>query len=242
MHSRSSIPLSEQEIEELDRFLLSDAISAETMVLDALDGYLTAIVIGPTTTTPSLWLPRIWGPSDDDAPEFESMEQAQRILDLIMRHMNGIILALQHDADNFDPLLNSMTYGDDPREYLDGEMWAHGFMTGIELCRRDWQPLFDDPAAKEVLRPIYLLGSDEVTEAEEILTRWPAQREELAKQIAGSVATIYRYWLPHREAAHEELVASTVRRDAPKVGRNDPCPCGSGKKFKKCCGAARPVH
>jgi len=28
----------------------------------------------------------------------------------------------------------------------------------------------------------------------------------------------------------------TYRRDAPKVGRNDPCPCGSGKKFKKCCG------
>lgn len=27
-----------------------------------------------------------------------------------------------------------------------------------------------------------------------------------------------------------------VRRDTPKVGRNDPCPCGSGKKFKKCCG------
>ncbi|HVU15876.1 MAG TPA: YchJ family protein [Candidatus Didemnitutus sp.] len=29
----------------------------------------------------------------------------------------------------------------------------------------------------------------------------------------------------------------TVRRESPKVGRNDPCPCGSGKKFKKCCGA-----
>ncbi|MGZ3787777.1 MAG: YchJ family protein [Bacteriovorax sp.] len=28
---------------------------------------------------------------------------------------------------------------------------------------------------------------------------------------------------------------NTVRRDAPKVGRNDPCPCGSGKKAKKCC-------
>lgn len=26
-----------------------------------------------------------------------------------------------------------------------------------------------------------------------------------------------------------------IRRDTPKVGRNDPCPCGSGKKFKKCC-------
>ena len=28
----------------------------------------------------------------------------------------------------------------------------------------------------------------------------------------------------------------TFRREAPKVGRNDPCPCGSGKKYKKCCG------
>jgi preprotein translocase subunit SecA len=28
-----------------------------------------------------------------------------------------------------------------------------------------------------------------------------------------------------------------VRRDQPKVGRNDPCPCGSGKKYKRCCGA-----
>ncbi|HEY9249422.1 MAG TPA: SEC-C metal-binding domain-containing protein [Rariglobus sp.] len=28
----------------------------------------------------------------------------------------------------------------------------------------------------------------------------------------------------------------TVRHEAPKVGRNEPCPCGSGKKFKKCCG------
>ena len=38
--------------------------------------------------------------------------------------------------------------------------------------------------------------------------------------------------VPDRESKPE-----TVRRDAPKVGRNDPCPCGSGKKYKKCCGA-----
>jgi len=30
----------------------------------------------------------------------------------------------------------------------------------------------------------------------------------------------------------------TVQRETPKIGRNDPCPCGSGKKYKKCCGAA----
>ena len=39
------------------------------------------------------------------------------------------------------------------------------------------------------------------------------------------------------EAPEIPKVAVPVVRDAPKVGRNDPCPCGSGKKFKKCCGA-----
>ena len=34
-----------------------------------------------------------------------------------------------------------------------------------------------------------------------------------------------------------EYVPAPLRRSAPKVGRNEPCPCGSGKKFKKCCGA-----
>lgn len=36
---------------------------------------------------------------------------------------------------------------------------------------------------------------------------------------------------------HHHPKPQTVQRDSPKVGRNDPCPCGSGKKYKKCCGA-----
>jgi SEC-C motif domain protein len=38
--------------------------------------------------------------------------------------------------------------------------------------------------------------------------------------------------------AEGEVIPETVVREGPKVGRNDPCPCGSGKKYKKCCGAA----
>ena len=36
----------------------------------------------------------------------------------------------------------------------------------------------------------------------------------------------------------EELAAPPARNEGPRVGRNDPCPCGSGKKYKKCCGRA----
>lgn len=115
-------------------------------------------------------------------------------------------------------------------------------MQGMALCRPDWQPLFDDPAAREALRPIYLLGADDVTEEEEGLTRWPDQREALTKQIPASIGVIYRFWLPYREALHQRTVPTTLERHHPKIGCNDPCPCGSGKKFKNCCGAAVSLH
>jgi hypothetical protein len=41
---------------------------------------------------------------------------------------------------------------------------------------------------------------------------------------------------PEPEFSFREPVSPTYVREAPKIGRNDPCPCGSGKKFKKCCG------
>jgi uncharacterized protein YchJ len=44
---------------------------------------------------------------------------------------------------------------------------------------------------------------------------------------------------PDCDHGHEhEHFALPIRRSEPKVGRNDPCPCGSGKKYKKCCGAS----
>ena len=235
-------PLSDDELDELEQFLLSESVSDETMLLDMLDGFLTAIVIGPTTILPSRWLPRVWGSQEDDEPHFETEEQAQRILELIMRHMNGIVWTLQSDPGFFDPLLSTMMYEDDPREYVDGEMWAHGFMDGVELCRQDWEPLFDDATAKEAIRPIRLLGAEVVSKPEERLVRTPAQREKLSEQIAGAVSAIYRFWLPLRKEQHARLVASTFRREEPKTGRNDPCPCGSGKKFKRCCGATPTMH
>ncbi|RPH65900.1 MAG: hypothetical protein EHM83_05270, partial [Burkholderiales bacterium] len=36
----------------------------------------------------------------------------------------------------------------------------------------------------------------------------------------------------------QAMRVETVRREQPKLGRNEPCPCGSGRKYKACCGAA----
>ena len=64
--------------------------------------------------------------------------------------------------------------------------------------------------------------------------RWLGRRRE---ELAGTVASLHAYWDDGRKAAIEQLPQRAVpqRRSGPKVGRNDPCPCGSGRKFKKCC-------
>ena len=209
-------PLSDEEMDELDAFLLSDATSDETMMLDCLDGFLTSIVTGPVMLMPSEWLPRVWGPTARDEPAFDTYAQAERITGLIMRHLNGIIWSLQHDPDTFEPVFDTVVYPDDPREYTDGEMWAYGYMTGIELQRKNWSAFFDEPNSAGVLRPIYLLGAEEVTPEEEALTETPAQREELSNQIPASVAWIYRFWQPYRRAVAERTIATSYQREHPR--------------------------
>jgi SEC-C motif domain protein len=57
------------------------------------------------------------------------------------------------------------------------------------------------------------------------------------KQTHHEVALFEQVGGHWRYSGTEELKGQTVRRAEPKIGRNDPCPCGSGKKYKKCCGA-----
>ena len=61
--------------------------------------------------------------------------------------------------------------------------------------------------------------------------------KKLIVGAAAGVTGIYRHFETQR-SLEKELYgnATTFRRSMPKVGRNDPCPCGSGRKFKQCCG------
>jgi uncharacterized protein len=104
----------------------------------------------------------------------------------------------------------------------------------MQLRDSAWEPIWTSNIA-ELVRPIYLLGADEVEEEEMTLVDDPAKRHKLAIEVEAAIPEIRRFWLPHRKSA-----VAQVQRETPKVGRNDPCPCGSGKKFKKCCGVDQP--
>ena len=53
--------------------------------------------------------------------------------------------------------------------------------------------------------------------------------QECEEDLPQAVTDIYRFWIAKRGHA-------PIRHDEPRIGRNDACPCGSGKKFKQCCG------
>ncbi|HEX2530775.1 MAG TPA: UPF0149 family protein, partial [Burkholderiaceae bacterium] len=117
------------------------------------------------------------------------------------------------------------------RALLDGEAWAWGFWEGMDLRAEAWAPIWSSNLAP-LMQPIYLLGAEEIEEDEMPLVEDPVKRHKLAVEMEAAIPEIYKFWLPRRKSA-----VAPVQREAPKPGRNDPCPCGSGKKFKQCCGA-----
>ncbi len=64
------------------------------------------------------------------------------------------------------------------------------------------------------------------------MTLCKKQRHKLSIEVEANLPQIYKFWLTRKKSR-----VATIKRETPKAGRNDPCPCGSGEKYKKCCGA-----
>jgi uncharacterized protein len=226
------IPLSQEEIRELDAFLLSDATPDECMDIATLDGFLTALAIGPALVPPSVWLPLVWGREKD--PVFESAAQAERIIGILLRRFNDICRMFGENATGFEPLLYTSEV--DGETVWIGEDWCAGFMEAVGLAVADWQPLFNDKANCVSLAPILILGTEVGWEGLDASTDPEGECEAVLDALGPAVEAIAAYW---RLRWQTKTVASkaNVRARALRPGRNDPCWCGSGRKFKKCCAA-----
>jgi len=230
-------PLSETEQDELADFLDSDLVPEDSMDICMLHGYLTAIGIGPVTLLPSEWLPRVWGEAGE--PAFDSLEHAQRILDLVVRYYNEIVLTFMEAPEQFLPSLYEYEDEQGGEPTISAEEWCIGFSLGVHLRSELWQPLLDDEEFSGMLAPIVafsLEGAwDEITEGRNPDT----VREDLIALLPTAVQAIHAYWQPVREKRPPGLIPDSFRLGgSSKVRRNALCPCGSGKKYKKCCGAA----
>lgn len=228
-------PLSEQEIQTLSRFLDAHAVERDGMSFEMLDGYLTAVLSGPDTILPSEWVPLIWvgeEEGDDKAEVFESEDEAQAMLGLIMRHYNGIATVLSQGGAEFEPWIGEVELEDGEAAAF-GQEWALGYLRGVSLREEEWDELLSDPDWEEDIEAVDLLarGPDDDRTGAEVATQ--EQRDALMETMFGFALDAHDYWLEKR------LTPATVRREGQKVGRNDACPCGSGKKYKQCCGSGQ---
>lgn len=228
------LPLSDQELDQLGEFLLDrvdeDAVEDEQdegiLNISTLDGFMTALVSGPETVLPSQWLPAVWGEFE---PEWASAGQLQDTLNLMMRHMNGIVGVLIEDPEQFEPIF--LQHEIDGKEYTIVDDWCEGYLRGMALHGEAWVEEGECATWLEVLR---LFATETGWDALEAMSEDEIVRQQ--QRIAPNVRSLHAYWLQRRSGGQP------FRREAPKPGRNALCPCGSGKKFKKCCGAAPALH
>jgi uncharacterized protein len=189
--------LSDQEFDELDRFLMSAHCSDETMAMDALNGYLTAIAIGPVVIPPEQWVPPIWGPSPQDAPKFRDAQQRARIHELLARALEDIRVTFEVAPKDFEPLFSVQKFKG--QELLDAEAWCWGFLEAISLNEAAWQPLRESSQAI-LLRAIDLLGAEEIDEAQLVLVDGPVKCHKWAIEVEASVPQIQRFWLKQADS------------------------------------------
>ena len=223
-----SQPLTETELDQLTAVL--EGIGDErSMNLEQLDGFLAALICGPELVPPSKYLPLIWG----DQTVFEDTSSAQEVLSLVMRHWNAIADTL-NSRDVYLPLLI-----EDESGIAHGNDWANGFLRGMEFGKEDWSQLLDDEDHGGSLLAIFALANEHNPDPEMRPYKDPItanNRETLIAAAAAGTMQIYRYFKAQRTLSNDPHTIPDFLRKMPKIGRNDPCPCGSGKKFKQCCG------
>jgi uncharacterized protein len=235
--------LSDAELEELFE-LMSDNehLPKGAMSMEMADGYMTASVVGPDPLPMPWLLEAIF-----DQPTLPLPHDRERQQRLLRRHADiQASTALRSDEVTLDNVFVPLTaqvpaeecitpYRLDEQHERIGRWelqdWGEGFRRAIAEDDA-WEPLLSDPEMGGLVSPVvlYSMGYNP-----DCLDLQIDEDHELLPLLSVSVCAMRSWWRDYRE--HLDAAAIPFQRDAPKVGRNDPCPCGSGKKYKKCCGA-----
>ncbi len=239
--------LSDAEFAELDDLLAATPEPLEPLDAVMLDGYLCGVLVQPVLLEPATWLAHVFDFDARPLPDDVDASWQQRTAALILRRHAALNQAMLEDGW-FDPLV--LEFDDDhPAPPLaEGEVdamaglsavsqslmpWVAGFQHAT-LCFPDLVELPDDAVMAALARLFRHLPAETVEEREVVATldrEHPlATLDDAMEELVVTVADLSDLT---REMRYK---VDTVKREAPKVGRNDPCPCGSGKKFKQCHG------
>jgi uncharacterized protein len=212
-------------------FLATPAAPKTAMSPLELDGYLTGIIVAPQAAPilPSQWLPGLWG---TDEPIFDDINQVKTALGAVMEHYNAIIAGIDRslkrlEKDNVADYRPLFLKGGGKPAHDAVRSWVRGFGKAMALAPETWSALVEDKRVQVLIEPF--IGFFDLAHHEPA-----AASHDDDASLDEDAALIPRVVLVLRMLAQMRSAAAPDRRT--KVGRNDPCPCGSGKKYKLCCG------
>lgn len=246
--------LTDAEFAELDELLATTPEPLEALDASMLDGYLCGVIVQPRLIDIEEWLPNIFDYDGGVLPESTDPKWLERIRELVERRHAALNRALVEDGW-FDPVVLDLDA--EPAEAEEGAAsdaepaedasyaalnpisrslmpWVAGFQHAC-LCFPELSEMPDD-AVMAALARLYRHLPAETPEEIEIVSTLDREHplKDLDDAIEELVVTVAD--LCDLTEAHRYKV-ETLRREGPKVGRNDPCPCGSGRKYKQCHGA-----
>jgi len=243
-------PLSKTRKEKL-RAALESLDSDKVLTLTELEGFLHALVITPDMVMPSEWLPGVFG---EETPEFETEEHQQQVFSAIFDAYRAYEKARTANKLRFPFKLISFS-----RDMLyEIQQWCYGFMEALVLRPEIWflnalegELNFDDLPEMEqaVALSVSTIGAvaypgdfiKALLETETINGNekeiFAALSEEITNvPFAVEILQLYGNTLWQEKLQQMRGGVFDFNTKKKKIGRNDPCPCGSGKKYKKCCG------
>ena len=225
----------------LRAFLEHPSRPADTLTYHALQGFLFTVVSAPELIPASEWLPIIFAGEDID---YASVEQAEVVIGQIMTLSNTINAAVR---DPQTRLPADCPLRDDVLANFEDDapiaQWSRGFFRGHQWLEELWGETVPEELDDElgsILMTLSFFSSREMAEG------FHAEAAGGEQSFEAMADTIHRV-LPTAVAqyAHMGRSIATVQAapdwDEPegthhaKIARNEPCPCGSGKKYKNCC-------
>jgi uncharacterized protein len=187
-----------------------------------MDGYLTGVLLTPNLEAEQ-WVPGLW----KYPPDLEDRDRLQRALASALMRQKAIQTDLQKAKPDFRPSFSEV--GKDA-DHARIRIWMRGFSKAMRVDPEYWIDIAEDERSPLLA---LLVGFMDTPEDMEERDDADALRDEHAALLPRALLAMYKL------ALLSEGDAQALRSmQKPKVGRNEPCPCGSGQKFKRCCGAS----
>ena len=224
-------PLSDEELAELTKFL--EDLPGRQFDFPKFHGLLTALAVGPVPVSAEEILEKIVSEeSKANQPAPNDVSEKELVLGLIARLQNEIVVDLHEEI--FEPAFLEREHPSGEK-YPDTFNWCEGFVLGMNHAGQTWKKWYKDSRREMAISAIEAAANREFRSqtgsfetAEKMLTLF-----EVIRHVVPLIR--YFWWL---EAGLDEIAGTgELSKPQQKVGRNAPCPCGSGKKFKHCCGS-----